>query len=1012
MTDHIVAISGIKHIQTHPTLYLGGEIKKNVLVYDNRTDKCRIETILIDKDYKLISEVLHNSFDHVRRIGTTLPTIHTDGNLVEVINHTSLRVRSEHMIHGTMKVRDTLDLILETMFTSSNYNNSTDSAGMYGMGLKVVIALSEYSKITLRDKHCTQVREYSRGQLLSADTAQEENSETEFSVSLQLDIDHSIVYGLALEISAFDRPDQRYTLDDILEYYASELDHPIRCSLKLDDNLDIECYIGVGKQSILLSRGIRSTSGTWLNCILRAVTISATKYYGNSVEKISSSIKSRIAVVGYTTRVGERLSFNSNEKDKIVNKYKQCIGLQLNKEFFKPLVDNLRDKQMSKIINGLDLRKILMYTPAAKKPLLLYILEGEGAKTSLSYCVDRAITSLFTTTGKIPNIDKATYEMLESNITIKALLKIIQLEFEFIYIACDPDPDGYHIVGLILNFLSRYPALLSRVKIIMFPLYKIQTRQGTKLSFNPDGKVVKYYKGLGSFSKTEISDVLKCKEFILPLTSIDDPYYKHFKQFFAQNSESRKLMYNNLDMKDPESELQTQLDNRSVSWYYVCTLLKRFMDLAIGRSLPAIDGLNKPKRKVVFGSMSCKTPTKVTVLGGKITDLTDYAHGDKSLHGVIIKMAQTFPCSNHINLMEDDGAFGSRRKYGDDAASPRYLYTQLTDTARTIFSLNHKAVVGYEESGEPTLYIPTYPLILVNGCNAVGVGFRSQIPPHNPTDVLDWLVARSEGVRKPIPIPCFYKYRGTVLVEKLDSRERMITTGVATIKLLSSRTYIEISEIPPTVPIERYIEWLVEHNYDFIDQSSPDYPHITVTINMENNVLGTYSLSDKLPESLLRSAQCVSILNSLTKYHQIECNIVQQEGTSYKIVEMSRPRLFEHFFQESVKYYDKYREIRVIEYTNSINHTRSMKWCIRHLMEVEFRKIDRLEYLERQLSIDMPKFVFDRSVLSMDYKVSQLTLAYIKKLESMIAELETEQNNMKRYGIDQLWRQWKNENVK
>ena len=45
--------------------------------------------------------------------------------------------------------------------------------------------------------------------------------------------------------------------------------------------------------------------------------------------------------------------------------------------------------------------------------------------------------------------------------------------------------------------------------------------------------------------------------------------------------------------------------------------------------------------------------------------------------GAIIGMAQNYVGSNNINLLNPNGMFGTRYQNGDDAASPRYIFTNL-----------------------------------------------------------------------------------------------------------------------------------------------------------------------------------------------------------------------------------------------------------------------------------------------------------------------------------------------
>ena len=52
---------------------------------------------------------------------------------------------------------------------------------------------------------------------------------------------------------------------------------------------------------------------------------------------------------------------------------------------------------------------------------------------------------------------------------------------------------------------------------------------------------------------------------------------------------------------------------------------------------------------------------KVAQLSGYVSEQTEYHHGEVSLQGAIINMAQDFVGSNNFNLLLPIGNFGSRK---------------------------------------------------------------------------------------------------------------------------------------------------------------------------------------------------------------------------------------------------------------------------------------------------------------------------------------------------------------
>jgi DNA topoisomerase II len=112
-------------------------------------------------------------------------------------------------------------------------------------------------------------------------------------------------------------------------------------------------------------------------------------------------------------------------------------------------------------------------------------------------------------------------------------------------------------------------------------------------------------------------------------------------------------------------------------------------------------------------------------------------------------MAQDFVGSNNVNLLVPSGQFGTRLAGGKDAASPRYIFTQLSPITRVLFPEVDDALLNYREddgqSIEPEYYCPVIPLIVVNGSQGIGTGWSTYIPPHHPMDVLEYVRAKLDG---------------------------------------------------------------------------------------------------------------------------------------------------------------------------------------------------------------------------------------------------------------------------
>lgn len=116
-----------------------------------------------------------------------------------------------------------------------------------------------------------------------------------------------------------------------------------------------------------------------------------------------------------------------------------------------------------------------------------------------------------------------------------------------------------------------------------------------------------------------------------------------------------------------------------------------------------------------------------------------HPHGDSSVHGTIVNMAQDF--NNNIPYIDPNGNFGSIAN--DSAAAPRYIEAKLSWYAEKVVLKDlAKGVVEYRNNYDDTTTMPCYlpevlPDLLINGNMGIGVGFASYLLPHNLGDVIN-----------------------------------------------------------------------------------------------------------------------------------------------------------------------------------------------------------------------------------------------------------------------------------
>ena len=111
-----------------------------------------------------------------------------------------------------------------------------------------------------------------------------------------------------------------------------------------------------------------------------------------------------------------------------------------------------------------------------------------------------------------------------------------------------------------------------------------------------------------------------------------------------------------------------------------------------------------------------------------------YAHGDSSLSGTVITMAQDF--QDNLNPLTIEGQYGSLRS--PIASSPRYLYVKLSKYANLIYKTDYELLKYVFDEGEylePQYYLPIIPTVLTSRNIGMAPGYRFSTMSYNPIDI-------------------------------------------------------------------------------------------------------------------------------------------------------------------------------------------------------------------------------------------------------------------------------------
>ena len=379
---------------------------------------------------------------------------------------------------------------------------------------------------------------------------------------------------------------------------------------------------------------------------------------------------------------------------------------------------NLKGKKKNRVLGITKLEDANKAGSKDSQNCFLIVTEGDSAK-SLAMAglevVGRDYYGVFPLKGKLVNVREVNPSKIMANEEIKNIIEIIGLQhgvkyestkdlrYGGIMIMADQDVDGSHIKGLFMNFISYYwPGLIKTNSFLVqfvTPIIKASRRGGEIISFytlmdfknwaeQNDLKKwkIKYYKGLGTSTDKEAREYFReiDKHRIEFLFEDDTDLESIDKAFNKKKTDQRKQWLSHFN----ENEI---VDHNIKSLRYKDFINKELIHFSIYdnmRSIPsAVDGLKPGQRKILFSCFKKKLTKEIKVaqLTGYVAENSAYHHGEASLQGTIVGLAQNYVGSNNINLLLPIGQFGTRARGGKDAASARYINTSLNPITRTIF---------------------------------------------------------------------------------------------------------------------------------------------------------------------------------------------------------------------------------------------------------------------------------------------------------------------------------------
>ena len=659
------------------------------------------------------------------------------------------------------------------------------------------------------------------------------------------------------------------------------------------------------------------------------------------------------------------------------------------------------------------------------KECTLILTEGDSAKAMAMAgmaIVGRQKFGVFPLKGKILNVkDPSNQKKLSDNSEVNSIKKALglqsgkdyknvdELRYGKILIMADQDEDGTHIKGLVFNlFHTLWPSLYNMegfLNSMLTPV--IKAKKGKKImqfysvkdyekwkeeTSDSSSYHVKYYKGLGTSTPEEAKTYFKEFKNVKYLTTGDDNN-KSLNLAFSKKEDSANERKSWLGKFEHNKTLDYSKKEVSIEDFINYDLI-HFSNSDNIRSVPnVIDGLKPSQRKVLYCAFKRKLVDKeirVAQLAGYVSEHGAYHHGETSLQGTIVNMAQDHVGSNNINLLEPIGQFGTRLHGGKDSAQPRYIHTKLCPITNKIFNKSDEPLYDYNDDDgikiEPLYYVPTLPMLLINGSSGIGTGWSTDIPCFNPKDILKNIKLYNNGFEMEEMKPYYKGFTGKII----KNGSNFISKGVFTIK----KDKITITELPIGVWSQNYkdfLENLINKNEIRYYNSYCTDININFEIVMEEQKIKKLNVIDKDGTNkfekkfkLISSINVSNLVafdknNKIKKYNTINEILKEFIETRLNYYILRKQHLVKILDEEITYLNMKIRFIKeFINGTIKISNQKKLD-IINQLEKGKYKKKeDSYDYLLRMPIYNLTKEKIDEFDISTKQKYTELTLLKTK----------------------------------
>jgi DNA gyrase/topoisomerase IV subunit B len=937
--------------------------------------------------YSSVVEFLDNAFDNA----SSFVRITQKTQIIEITNDIKdLMCRGSYNIRDKMYNCDTLELITQNQFSSSNFEKKDYKKGMFGIGLKIAFLVLTDVHIVLTDSQRSS-RMIVSGSQKSVDYdgrygIMEPNTFSVFVPDMPylFEFIRSKAHIYNIDLAFMRRKIGLSVNGEIIRASPNMLSQIAEVKLKTSSLTMFTCnltegeimtvFAGESTNSVLFVNGKEVRSGTW-----------TTKLRSLIAQELKCQTSQIRAKIGFCCHVNIRdAKFNANSKTNLANIKSITLAGTLDKPFLNAIMKPSLDKKKSNLINKVELKGFSRARNSTN--LNLYIVEGLSAESTFRNSIDRTNSAIFCTQGKVLNCLRNKCQ-IEENETLLQLAKILGIKnfeieryagpYNSIIIACDPDPDGFHIVGLMINlFKSVWPCLLSRLRILSFPLYKTSVGY----SYNKVHDVTKYYKGLGSFEIAEMKILMRDRSYLKTLTF--SPETKEIECFFGTDSAYRFSM-----LQHKPKQLEDVLVKSDLIENDIISLLHLYSEEVCDRSIPDLSGFTRAERQAIYGSLGKQG--KLTTVVGMIIAKSGYQHAPDNMIGVVMKLGRTYVGSNNITIMNIIGANGSRLK-PKDYASARYL--SVGKSKLNVFSSTLHEAFGFNtDEGKQTTpkMLTLYPFLFINGNYGIGCGIKTFIPCHDKQQVIDYLTGQSDRIPE-------IKYRGfTGIIEVDDVNNKFTSVGLyKQMSFTNGVLHVVVYEIPLMIFVDKFIERIPSKlTQKDLKIDTDEEASASTTINVDSIEISDFSTYEKIEIHVkVHTNDLASTLKKIDSMMQLVHHMslrIYHEKVLYLFKD--RREMFSFYKTMIHDYSSKYLEWTIRQKQAHVDLLLMKRQIVRELICIN---INTLHDVNAYLTTKIPTY---NSGIFESMKAPDISLKYLTQIEALIELAKREVEDLRKH---------------